>query len=85
LIFLPFPAFLTKLDAIRQRKNFFNRMGYSFPSFTVFFLSEKLTIGREVYNMAEKKEQKPKNQGTRSETKSAYGDKKLSGPNRPST
>ncbi|EHL74281.1 hypothetical protein [Bacillus smithii] len=35
--------------------------------------------------MAEKKEEKPKNQGTRSETKSAYGDKKLSGPNRPST
>lgn len=35
--------------------------------------------------MAETNEKKQKKQETRSETKSAYGDKKLTGPDRPST
>lgn len=84
LSFLP-PSRLTKVEAIRQRKCSFSSISLFRQHIRIIFLKHVHTSIGGVYAM-KTKDKENKQQSNRKETaKPGYGDKKLNGPDRPST
>jgi hypothetical protein len=76
---------MTKLEEIRQRKNYF--LTFSEHSTSLVRMKKKSSVQTK-YGGVDMKTNKKKNNAQPAkleEKKTGYGDKKLEGPNRPST